>query len=95
MLTGADQVRYFSAPILNSPPAYTATFCATCGSPVPEPDPEGDWFEICAGLFDDPLDIRPDKHIYVEFTPGWDKISDGLPQYTREELYKLRGENQD
>jgi hypothetical protein len=38
---------------------------------------------------DDP-GIRPDKHIFVEFMPRWDVVRDGLPAYTRDEIYKLR-----
>ncbi|HJN50707.1 MAG: GFA family protein [Candidatus Marinimicrobia bacterium] len=89
-LTGRDLIRTYQAPILHNPPPYTSTFCANCGCPVPGPDPEGDWFEIAAGLFDDDPQIKADKHIFVELTPAWDEITDGLPQYTKEELYKLR-----
>ena len=87
-LTGSELVKTYAAPILYSTPAYHSTFCSNCGCPVPTPNPEGDWFEIAAGLFDDDPGIRPDKHIFVELTPAWDEICDGLPQYTKEELYQ-------
>jgi|TARA_Y100000310_G_scaffold224250_1_gene226059 hypothetical protein len=92
-LTGRELIRTYQAPILDGPPPYTSTFCGNCGSPVPSADPEGDWFEIAAGLLDDDPGIRPDKHIFVELTPAWDQITDGLPQYTKEELYRLRRGN--
>lgn len=89
-LTGAKHITRFTAPILESPPAYQVDFCCHCGSPVPPPDPQGDWLEIAAGLFDDDIGLAPDKHIYCEFTPDWDKITDDLPQYDKKQLYKLR-----
>lgn len=89
-LTGRELVRTYTAPILYSPPAYHSTFCSHGGCPVPLPTPNGDWFEIPAGLFDDDPGVRPDKHIFVELAPAWAEIKDDLPQYTLKELYKLR-----
>ena len=90
MLSGQKLVKFFSAPIIDHPPAYQSSFCSRCGSPVPNPSPEGDWFEIAAGLFDAPIGIQPDKHIYSEFTPDWDTITDDLPQYSKDELREYR-----
>ena len=89
-LSGAELVKSYEAPILRNPPAYRVTFCSQCGSAVPPPAPEDEFFEIPAGLFDGDPGIRPDKHIFVEFAPEWDEIRDGLPRYTREEIYELR-----
>ena len=89
-LTGRELVRSYAAPILYRPPAYCSTFCSRCGSPVPEPSPEGEFLEIPAGAFDDDPGIRPDKHIFVEFMPAWDVLRDDLPAYTRSDLQKLR-----
>lgn len=89
-LAGAELIKTYSAPILYQPPAYHSQFCSRCGSPVPPPEPEGEWFEIAAGLFDGDLGIKPDKHIFVEFVPPWDKITDGLPEYTIERLTRAR-----
>lgn len=93
-LTGAESISSFAAPILHAPPAYQVNFCSNCGSPVPAADPEGDWLEIPAGLFDDSIGLRPDKHIYVEFTPDWDAITDGLPEFDKKQLYRLRTGNE-
>lgn len=89
-LTGAEYINQFTAPILDGPPAYQVNFCSNCGSPVPTPEPEGDWLEITAGLFDDDIGMVPDKHIYVEFTPDWDRITDGLPEFDKKQLYRFR-----
>lgn len=90
VLTGESLIHSFEAPILHEPPAYRTCFCSVCGSPVPDPAPAGDWFEIPAGLFDDDPGIRPDKHIFVELLPAWDRITDGLRQLTLPELLRER-----
>ncbi|MEW6270881.1 MAG: GFA family protein [Thermodesulfobacteriota bacterium] len=89
-LAGRELVRSFAAPILYGPPAYRSLFCARCGSPVPEPEPEGDTLEIPAGLLDDDPQIKPDKHIFVELAAPWDDLRDDLPRLTVRELVRLR-----
>ena len=89
-LAGHELVDGYAAPILHRPPAYHATFCRRCGCPVPEPDPSGDFMEIAAGLFDDDLGIKPDKHIFVEHVPDWDSITDDLPRFNLPEIYRHR-----
>jgi hypothetical protein len=89
-LSGRHLVKMYAAPVLHSLPPYQSFFCANCGSPVPEPAPEGESFEIPAGLFDDDFGVRPDKHIFVDFMPPWDDIKTELPTYTRQQIYELR-----
>ncbi|HKQ16293.1 MAG TPA: GFA family protein [Steroidobacteraceae bacterium] len=89
-LSGRELVKTYAAPILYSPPAYHSYFCSTCGSQVPPPSPEGESFEIPAGLFDDDFGIRPDKHIFVDFMPPWDDLRQELPAYTLRQIYGLR-----
>lgn len=89
-LTGRDLVRVYTAPILHSPPAYQSFFCSNCGSPVPEPAPQGESCEIPAGLFDEDFGIRPERHIFVDFMPPWDDIKSQLPAFTRQQIYELR-----
>jgi hypothetical protein len=91
-LTGQELVKSYACPILYSPPAYRSYFCSTCGSPAPPPLPEGEYFEIAAGLFDDDFGIRPDKHIFVDFMPPWDDLHRELPAYTVKQIYELRTE---
>ena len=90
MTAGRDTVTSYTAPILYQPPAYRAFFCSRCGSPVPPPDPEGETLEVPAGLLDDDPGTRPDRHIFVEFVPPWDRITDGLPCFTIAELVRER-----
>jgi hypothetical protein len=90
MISGSELIRVYTAPILYGPPAYLAPFCGNCGSPVPMVDPTRDRLEIPAGLLDDDPGISPDKHIFVELVPAWDRISDALPRYTLRDLHRLR-----
>ena len=89
-LAGHELVGAYDAPLLYRPPAYRVTFCKRCGSPVPDPQPAGDFMEIAAGLFDDDPGITLDKHIFVEHTPHWDTSTDDLPRLTMREIYEQR-----
>jgi len=91
LLQGQAFIRTYAAPILYSPPAYLAHFCSKCGSPVPVAPKDGELMEIPLGIFDDDPGVKPDKHIFVEFVPAWDKISDNLPQYKIQDLVRERG----
>jgi hypothetical protein len=89
-LGGRELIASYEAPILEAPPAYRVCFCSRCGSPVPDPENQSDWFEIPAGLLDQDPRLRPDKHIFVELLPSWDSIDDALPQFTKAELIAHR-----
>jgi hypothetical protein len=80
-VAGRELIKHYDAPILYRPPAFRSSFCGECGSPVPPAELEGDSLEIAAGLLDSDPEIKPDKHIFVECVPAWDRIEDGLPQY--------------
>ena len=71
LLAGAEWIASYDAPILRAPPAYRSSFCRRCGSPVPNPDPAADWFEIPAGLLEGDPQLAPDKHIFVELRAPW------------------------
>jgi hypothetical protein len=57
---------------------------------VPNPNPETPWFEVPAGALDDDPQLRPDRHIFVEFKSPWFEIGDGLPQLDKATLVRLR-----
>jgi|ETNmetMinimDraft_26_1059896.scaffolds.fasta_scaffold57759_1 hypothetical protein len=90
LVSGRELIKNYDAPLLYRPPAYQSSFCAECGSPAPPADPEGESLEIPAGLLDTDPEIKPDKHIFVEFVPPWDRISDGLPRYDVPKLFLER-----
>jgi hypothetical protein len=90
LVSGTELIRSYEAPVRERPPGYRVDFCSRCGSPVPNPPANADWFEIAAGLFDSDPMLRPDKHIFVECKSQWFPISDALPQLTKAQLVELR-----
>jgi len=90
LLSGAELIRTYQAPIRERPPPYRVAFCLRCGSPVPDPPKGATWLEVPAGLFDDDPQLRPDRHIFVECKSPWFEISDSLPRVTKRELAELR-----
>jgi len=91
LIEGAELIATYEAPILESPPPYRLSFCRRCGSPVPNPEPGAEWFEIPAGLLDADPGHRPDRHIFVELKAPWDDIPDGVPCLDAAALRALRG----
>ena len=61
ILQGRELIRSYRAPIIEKPPQYQVWFCSNCGSPLPNPEPEGDIFEIPAGILNDLIHIKPDN----------------------------------
>src|SRR6185295_8013045 len=78
LLQGKELIASYDAPLLEAPPPYRVFFCRRCGSPTPDPEPSGSWFEIPAGLLDDDPALRPDRHIYVDRKAPWYEIRDLL-----------------
>lgn len=89
-LSGESLVVRYEAPLLHHPPPYRSSFCRRCGAPVPDPDPDGGFFEIAAGTLDDDPGLLPDKHIFVELRAPWFEITDELPQLDLPALVRLR-----
>jgi hypothetical protein len=90
LLAGAELIARYEAPIRKAPPAYRTAFCSRCGSPVPDPPPGAEWFEVAAGTLDGDPGLRPDRHIFVECKSPWFEITDGLPQLDEGALVELR-----
>jgi hypothetical protein len=93
-LSGRELVRSFALPVRESPPAYQRFFCGRCGVQVPDPNPAGERVEVPAGCMEGELEIRPDRHIYVEHRASWDDALDELPRLTRAEVRALRAKGQ-
>ena len=90
LTSGWELIRAYEAPVREVAPGYRTYFCTRCGSPVPNPNPETPWFEVPAGALDDDPQLRPDRHIFVEFKSPWFEIADNLPQLDRAALVRLR-----
>lgn len=90
LVSGAELIRTYEAPLQEGPPPYRVTFCSRCGSPAPKPPEGATWFEIPAGLLHGDPVLRPERHIFVDYKSRWFPISDSLPQLTKAELVDLR-----
>ena len=89
-VSGRDEISTCELPVRERPPGYRRFFCRRCGSPVPNPEPGGTWFEVPAGLLEDDPEIRPERHIFVDEKAPWTIITDDLPQLDRQEIRELR-----
>jgi len=87
---GLESIKTYEAPILRAPPPYRSSFCAQCGSSLPDPLAKSPLVEIPAGALDDDPQLRPDKHIYVDVKSPWFEIADTLPQFDRVEIRRHR-----
>jgi hypothetical protein len=77
--SGGSLVKTYAAPVRNTPPGYRRAFCTVCGAPVPTVD--GDIIRIPAGTLVDDPNIRPQRHIFVDFKAPWFQITDSLDQF--------------
>ncbi|MCP4007222.1 MAG: GFA family protein [bacterium] len=78
-LRGRELIKSYAAPILKAPPPYRRHFCGTCGSPVPNPDPDFHMIEVPAGLLEEDPGLRPAHHLLFGPKAPWWEIRDGLP----------------
>jgi len=90
LLQGAELIMTYEAPLRDKPPPYRTSFCRRCGSPVPDPRSDSRWFEVAAGILDNDPQMRPERHIMVEFKSPWFAINDQLPQLDKAALTALR-----
>lgn len=58
-------------------------FCTNCGASLAfrSKGAPSDGLEIAIALFDEPVPVKPDAHIYTRYQANWTQIADGLPQY--------------
>jgi hypothetical protein len=73
--TGESAIRRYE-----SSPRFIRSFCAHCGSVVPNTH-LGERMAAPAGGFDSDPGIRPAAHIFVSSRAPWDEITDGLPRH--------------
>jgi len=78
-VTGGSLVKTYAAPVRMKPPGYRRTFCEICGGPLPTVD--RDVIRILAGTLDGDPELRPQRHIFVDFKAAWFEITDGLPRF--------------
>ena len=67
--------------IFNSSAWASRAFCSKCGSSLMYIYHEmPDTLSLSAGLFDDDLEVKPSKHIFVKDKCSWMDINDSLAQ---------------
>ena len=73
---GAELVRTYQ-----SSPNNRRAFCRVCGSRAPSQTPDGEFYYVPAGLFDDDPGVKPALHMFVASKAPWWDIADDLPQF--------------
>ena len=63
------------------PTGWKSTFCATCGSPLPQSIRGAAAYWVPAGLLDDDPGLAIGGHIFVGSKAAWDQIAGGAPQF--------------
>ena len=66
------------------PTGWGATFCRTCGCPMPHLHPGGGAYHVPAGSLDDDPGVGVGGHIYVGSKAAWDEIAGSAPQFEEE-----------
>jgi hypothetical protein len=67
-----------------SSPGKLRAFCSACGSPIyAYLTASAEVLRIRLGSLDTPFEGEPRAHTWVSDKPSWDKITDGLPQFSQ------------
>lgn len=76
-LTGEENVRTYD----HLSEGHIKSFCARCGSALPNLQMEGKLLVVPAGCLDSDVPLRPQGHIYCAHKANWDRDLAGLPAY--------------
>lgn len=80
-LKGEEFIAEYTAPLLNTPPAYQRAFCKQCGSPLPIQLEGAQYMILQAGVLDDDPETRPFRHAFTGQKACWHEITDDLPSF--------------
>lgn len=58
-------------------------FCSNCGGQLFSKKPDGTWWSVRMGTFDDaPVGLRPKHRQFVDYAARWEAVpDDGIPHY--------------
>lgn len=73
-LSGQAKVKTFRLPSTR----HEKSFCSQCGSAVPRVQMDGALLVVPAGSLDSAIETRPDAHICVASSAGWDRGLDDV-----------------
>lgn len=76
-LSGQAKIKTFQVPSSR----HVKSFCAACGSAVPNVQMNGTLLIVPAGSLDSPIEIRPDAHIFVASSANWDRHLEDIPKF--------------
>lgn len=63
------------------PSGFRSDFCATCGSPVPDPLRATAYYWVPAGLLDDAQTLEIGAHLYTASKASWETIPSDAPHF--------------
>ncbi len=65
-----------------SSPKVTRGFCRICGTTMTYQHADrADEIDVALATLEDPSDLAPKRHIWIQDKPAWVQIDDGLPQF--------------
>ena len=58
-------------------------FCENCGSSLIfiSSDSSGESIEFSLGTLDSEIELKPDAHVFTNYSVNWYEVNDGLPKY--------------
>ena len=80
-IKGKELLTEYTAPVLNSPPAYKRAFCKICGSPLPIEIEGTNFMMLLAGILDTDPKTHVFRHAFVGQKACWHEITDQLPTF--------------
>jgi hypothetical protein len=75
-LSGEAKIKTFRVPSTR----HQKSFCGECGSAVPRVQMNGALVVVPAGSLDSAIETRPDAHILVASSAGWDRRLEDVPR---------------
>jgi hypothetical protein len=75
-LSGQDRIKTYQLPATR----HIKSFCAECGSALPNVQSNGALLVVPAGSLDSAIDIRPRAHIYFASRAEWDARLEDVPK---------------
>nr|BDT29702.1 GFA family protein [Bacteriovorax sp. HI3] len=76
-ISGEDKVRTF---LLNST-RHSKSFCANCGSAMPNLQLNGQLLVVPAGSLDEDVQLKPTAHIFCRSKSSWSKNLEGVKEF--------------